>query len=165
MKVRHRHGSVLAVALAFGVASPLLSGSAFAQASQTCSCLAPAAAPGEIVGRLTQINGDVRMTQVGGYTGVKTEEAVYPGARIITGAQSSAFLSVGSSCVLGIPPNAVVKIDTVQGGMCVSLERPQATIAPTASKPSITPILLGGGAVGGAAALIVGLHDSHSVSN
>jgi hypothetical protein len=67
--------------------------------------------------------------------------------------------------MLGIPPNAIVKIDAVQGGTCVSLDRPQATVVPMASKPSITPILLGGVAVGGAAALIISLHDHNSVSN
>ena len=92
--------------------------------------------------------------------------AVIPaGARIMTGSQSSASLSVGADCALDMPANATVRIDPTQGGMCVSLEAPQAALTPASTGPDLTPVLLGGGAVGGAAALILGLQDDdNSVS-
>lgn len=135
---------------------------AFAQS--TCSCLAPASEAGSVIGRLTQVHGNVKMSQAGGYAGVKADAAVYAGARIMTGSQSSASLSVGADCALDIPANATVKVDPAQGGMCVSLNAP-STIVPVSIGPGLVPVLLGGGAVGGAAALILSLHnDDNSVS-
>ena len=50
-------------------------------------------------------------------------------------------------------------------GDSVSLDTPQAEIVPAGSGPGLLPVLLGGGAVGGAAALILSLHDDdNSVS-
>lgn len=153
-----RVGVVFAfVTLAAG--SVLFAGSAaFAQATQ-CSCLAAMPVSGSVVGQLTQVRGDVQMSQAGGYAGVNAEAPVYSGARIMTGAQASASLVVGTNCAFDVPPNVTVKVDPVEGGMCVSFEAPQAAVVPTGSEPGVLPVLLGAGAVGGGAALILGLQD------
>lgn len=157
MPVRHRVGAVSAfVVLAVGgilFAAP----AAFAQ--EACSCIATMPASAGAIGRLTQVHGDVQMSQAGGYAGVSTEAPVYSGARIMTGAQASASLAVGANCAFDIPANATVKVDPVEGGMCVSLDASAATVVPASSEPGMLPVLLGGAAVGGAAALIVGLQD------
>lgn len=159
MTGRHRVGAVFTfVTLAAGGALFATSG-AFAQAGGTCSCLATVPASGAAIGRLTQVHGDVQMSQAGGYAGVGAEAPVYPGARIMTGAQASASLAVGTNCAFDIPPNVTVKVDPVEGGMCVSLDALAATVVPANSEPGMLPVLLGGAAVGGAAALIIGLQD------
>ncbi|MGX7872030.1 hypothetical protein ACVDG5_003235 [Mesorhizobium sp. ORM6] len=132
---------------------------AFAEATQTCSCLAAVAASGGAVGQLTQVRGDVQMSQTGGYAGVGAQAPVYPGARIMTGPQASASLAVGANCALDIPANVTVKVDPVEGGMCISLDAPQAAATPAGSSSGVLPVLLGVGAAGGAAALIIGLQD------
>jgi hypothetical protein len=126
----------------------------------------PAAETGSIIGQLTKVQGNVQMSQAAGYTGVASGAVIPAGARIMTGSQSSASLSIGANCALDMPANATVRIDPTQGGMCVSLEAPQAALEPPVSTgPALTPVLLGGGAVGGAAALILGLQDDdNSVS-
>lgn len=165
MKVCHRFGVGFAFVAVIAGASFSGSGGAFAQAAQSCSCLAAMPVAGSAVGVITQVSGDVRMSQAGGYAPVKGEAPVYSGARIMTGAQASAALSVGANCALDVPANATVKVDPVEGGMCVSLNTPEATVVPTSSGPGLVPVLLGGGAVGGAAALILSLHDDdNSVS-
>jgi hypothetical protein len=166
MKVRHRLNALLVcVSVISGVGSLVASVASAQVAEASCSCLVPAPKAGSPVGRLAPMKGDVQMSQAGGYVGVKTEEPVFAGARIMTGSQSSALLSVGADCALDIPANATVKVDPTEGGMCVSLKTPRAKIVPASSGPGLLPILLGGGAVGGAAALILSLHDDdNSVS-
>lgn len=145
------------VTLATG--SVLFAGSAaFAQATQ-CSCLAATPVSGSVVGQLTHVQGDVQMSQAGGYAGVETEAPVYSGARIMTGARASASLVVGTNCAFDVPANVTVKVDPVEGGMCVSFEAPQAAVEPASSEPGVLPVLLGAGAIGGGAALILGLQD------
>lgn len=157
MTGRHQFGAAFAcVALAAGGVLFVGSG-AFAQSAGNCSCLAAMPAPGAAVGRLTQVYGDVQMSQADGYAGVGSEAPVYSGARIMTGPQASASLAVGTNCAFDIPANVTVKIDPVEGGMCVSLDTPAATVVPADSEPGMLPVLLG--AVGGAAALVVGLQD------
>lgn len=153
----HRFGAAFAF-VAF-VAGGVLLAAPEAVAQQTCSCLASVPASADAIGRLTQVRGDVQMSQAGGYAGVDAEAPVYAGARIMTGAQASASLAIGANCALDIPANATVKVDPIEGGMCVSLETPTATIVPASSEPGMLPVLLGGAAVGGAAALIIGLQD------
>ncbi|AGB47357.1 hypothetical protein Mesau_05045 [Mesorhizobium australicum WSM2073] len=131
---------------------------AFAQAAQ-CSCLAAIPVSGSVVGQLTNVQGDVRMSQAGGYTGVNGEAPVYSGARIMTGAQASASLVVGTNCAFNVPANVTVQIDPVEGGMCVSFDAPQAAVVPAGSEPGVLPVLLGAGAIGGGAALLLGLQD------
>lgn len=159
MVVRYRVGVVFAF-VTFAAGGTLLAApGAFAQAAQTCSCLATVPASGQAIGRLTRVQGDVQMSQAGGYAGVGAQAPVYPGARIMTGAQASASLVVGADCALDIPANRTVKVDPVQGGMCVSFDSPQAAVVPASSDPGVLPVLLGAGAVGGGAALVIGLQD------
>lgn len=160
MKIRRQLNAVFVCVSVVASTVPSIGHGAFAQSAGACSCLAAMQARGSAVGRLTQIRGDVRMSQAGGYAGLKSEAPVYAGARIMTGARSSASLSVGANCTLEIPANVAVKVDPTEGGMCVSMDvPPQAKIVPVHSGPGLAPILLGGGAVGGAAALILSLHD------
>lgn len=154
MASRHRFGAVFAF-----VAGGVLFATPQAVAQQTCSCLATVPASAGAVGRLTQVQGDVQMSQASGYAGVVTEAPIYSGARIITGVQASASLAVGTNCAFDIPANATVRVDPVEGGMCVSLDAPAATVVPANPEPGMLPVLLGGAAVGGAAALIIGLQD------
>jgi hypothetical protein len=157
MTSRHRFGAVFVfVVLA---TEGILSATPGAFAQELCSCLATVPASAGAIGRLTQVHGDVQMSQAGGYAGVGTEAPVYSGARIMTGAQASASLAVGTDCAFDIPANATVKVDPAEGGMCVSFDTPPATIVPANSEPGMLPVLLGGAAVGGAAALILGLQD------
>jgi hypothetical protein len=157
MTSRHRFGAVFVfVALA---AEGILFATPGAFAQQTCSCLATVPASAEAIGHLTQVHGDVQMSQAGGYAGVDSEAPIYSGARIMTGAQASASLAVGTNCAFDVPANATVKVDPVEGGMCVSLDTPVATVMPGTSEPGMLPVLLGGAAVGGAAALVIGLQD------
>jgi hypothetical protein len=159
MSVRRRLGAVFVFAsMTAGIVS-LTSGEAFAQSAGACSCLVAVPTSGGAIGQLTRIQGDVQMSQAGGYEGLKADAPVYPGARIMTGLQSSASLSVGANCALDIPANVTVKIDPAEGGMCVSIDTAEARIVPASSGPDLVPILLAGGAVGGAAALILSLHD------
>lgn len=160
MKIRYGLVAGAAAGLAAMVAS-----SAVAQNASACSCLVPAAETGSIIGQLTRVQGNVQMSQAAGYADVRAGAVIPAGARIMTGSQSSASLSVGADCALDMPANATVRIDPTQGGMCVSLEAPQAALTPASTGPDLTPVLLGGGAVGGAAALILGLQDDdNSVS-
>ncbi len=160
MAVRYRVGVVFAFVTFAAGGTLFAASSAFAQQTQACSCLAALPASGQAVGRLTRVQGDVQMSQAGGYAGVGAEAPVYPGARIMTGVQASASLAVGADCALDIPANMTVKVDPVQGGMCVSFDTPQAVVVPASSEPGVLPVLLGAGAVGGgAAALIIGLQD------
>ncbi|MBZ9681443.1 MULTISPECIES: hypothetical protein [unclassified Mesorhizobium] len=99
------------------------------------------------------------MSQAGGYAGVNGEAPVYSGARIMTGAQASASLVVGTNCGFDVPANVTVQIDAVEGGMCVSFDAPQAAVVPAGSEPGVLPVLLGAGAIGGGAALLLGLQD------
>ncbi|RWC50969.1 MAG: hypothetical protein EOS55_03435 [Mesorhizobium sp.] len=99
------------------------------------------------------------MSQADGYAGVGAEAPVYSGVRIITGTQASASLAVGTNCTFDIPANATIKVDPVEGGMCVTLYTPAATVVPTTTEPGMLPVLLGGAAVGGAAALAIGMQD------
>lgn len=161
MSIRGRLGAACALV---GLVS-LSAGGASAQDAQTCSCLGPVSEIGGVVGQLTHVHGNVQMSQSGGYAGVKADTAVYAGARIMTGSQASASLRVGSNCALDLPANATVKVDPTQGGMCVSLEPAELTIVPASTGPGLVPILVGGAAIGGAAALIVDLQDDdNSVS-
>lgn len=67
-------------------------------------------------------------------------------------------------CTADVPANVTVKVDPAEGGMCVSLDTPEASIA--RSGLGLGPILLGGIAIGAAAVLIIGLHDDdHPVSH
>lgn len=137
----------------------------FAQSATVCSCLVPAADAGTVIGEVTRVDGNVRISQAAGYMRVKSGAAVPARARIMTGPQSSASLSVGPSCTIGMPANATVQIEPTRDGTCVSLSATEATLTPEGAGPGLTPILLGGGAVGGAAALILGLQDDdNSVS-
>ncbi|MBZ9940489.1 hypothetical protein LB533_05150 [Mesorhizobium sp. BR1-1-13] len=158
MTERHRVGVVLAFVTLAGGGALFAAFDAVAQSAQTCSCLAAAPVSG-IVGQFTQVQGDVQMSQAGGYAGVGAGAPIYPLARIMTGPQASASLAVGANCALDVPANATVSIDPVQGGMCVSLDAQQAATGPANSGPGILPVLLGAGAVGGAAALAIGLQD------
>ncbi|MBZ9869784.1 hypothetical protein LB542_02755 [Mesorhizobium sp. BR1-1-9] len=158
MTERHRVGVVLAFVTLAGGGALFAAFDAVAQSAQTCSCLAAAPVSG-IVGQFTQVQGDVQMSQAGGYAGVGAGAPIYPLARIMTGPQASASLAVGANCALDVPANATVSIDPVQGGMCVSLDAQQTATGPANSGPGILPVLLGAGAVGGAAALAIGLQD------
>ena len=163
MTNRHRFGAVFSFVVLAAGGALFATPEAFAQ--QTCSCLATMPASAGAVGRLTQVHGDVQMSQAGGYAGVGTEAPVYSGARIMTGTQASASLAVGTNCAFDIPANATIKVDPVEGGMCVSLYTPAATVEPATSEPGMLPVLLGGAAVGGAAALILGVqNDDDAVS-
>jgi hypothetical protein len=162
MKISHRVGAVFVCVSVIGGAASWSSGGAFAQTAGACSCLAPPSAADGAIGRLTQIEGNVQISQAGGYAAVKAEAPVYPGARIMTGPRSSALLGVGDNCALDIPANATVKIDPAEGGMCISFDTPETKVVPASSGAGLGPIVLGGGAIGGAAALILGLHDDDS---
>ncbi|TIX02401.1 MAG: hypothetical protein E5V59_01350 [Mesorhizobium sp.] len=157
MTNRHRFGAAFSfVALA---AESVLFATPEAVAQQTCSCLATVPSIAGAVGRLTQVQGDVQMSQADGYAGVGAEAPVYSGARIITGTQASASLAVGTNCTFDIPANATIKVDPVEGGMCVTLYTPAAAVVPATTEPGMLPVLLGGAAVGGAAALAIGMQD------
>lgn len=158
MTGRCRVGVALAFVTCVAGGALFATSGAFAQA-QVCSCLAAMPISGDAIGRLTQVQGDVLMTQASGYAAVGAEAPVYPGARIMTGPQASAWLAVGADCALAIPANMTVKVDPVDGSVCVSLEAPQAAVAPAGSGPGVLPVLLGAGAAGGAAALFIGLQN------
>ncbi|MER8749853.1 hypothetical protein NKH57_11325 [Mesorhizobium sp. M1050] len=157
MGIRRRFGAVFVFVVFAAEGILFATPDAFAQ--ETCSCLATVPASAGAVGRLTQVHGNVQMSQAGGYAGVGPEAPVYSGARIMTGAEASALLAVGANCAFDIPGNTTIKVDPVEGGMCVSLDTPVATVVPASSKPVMLPALLGAAAVGGAAALITGLQD------
>lgn len=80
----------------------------------------------------------------------------------MTGSQSSASRNVGANYTIDIPENATVKVDPAEGGICVSLKTPEAAVVPASSGLGRRPSLLGGASIGGAAALIIGLHDGDS---
>ncbi|MER9652407.1 hypothetical protein NKJ26_02680 [Mesorhizobium sp. M0152] len=165
MRVRYGVESVFAFATLTAGGALFSASGAFAQTAQTCSCLAAMPISAGPVGQLTQVRGDVQVSQAGGYAGVGAEAPVYLGARIMTGAQASASLTVGANCALDIPANMTVKIDPVEDGMCVSVDAPQAAMVPAGSESSVLPVLLGAGAVGGGAAVLLGLqHDDDAVS-
>ncbi len=163
MIVGGQRNAVFACALVISAAAYLATGPVLAEPVKTsCSCLVTMPEAGGPIGHLKPLKGDVQISQASGYVVVKADEAVYSGARIMTGLKSSAFLSAGMGCSLDIPARTTVRVDPTEGGMCVSLDTPQAEIVPAGSGPGLLPVLLGGGAVGGAAALILSLHDDNN---
>jgi hypothetical protein len=95
-----------------------------------CLCPAPVSEAGGVASRFIQVSGNVKISQPGKYAGGKPRASVHGGARIMTGAQSSASLRVGSDCAIDLPANAMVKVDLVQAGTCVSLNSPPSGTRP-----------------------------------
>ncbi|MER8950569.1 hypothetical protein [Mesorhizobium sp. M0959] len=94
------------------------------------------------------------MSEAGRYIGVKGGAPVRPSARMTAGWQSSASLRVGVYSDFEIPTS--IKLDSLQGGMCVALDTPGVGLG-------LAPIRLDGTVLGGAA-LVTGLHDDDAVS-
>jgi len=132
-------------------------------APANCTCVtAPNAASTAALGNILLSNGDVL------YTGADGFEPAVPGAPLVSGSQisvgieSSANISVGSTCILSIFAGSEVSISQPSGAggdICVQVSEPEvAVIEPTTPPPApaannLLPLLVIGGGIGAAVAL------------
>ena len=137
-------------AAAFAVGTTLLAGSASAQEPE-CTCRIPRT--NDIVGRITNVKGDVRIAQAEKFTRASTDTGVLIGTRIIVGRGSTLVLlgkdRSGEECRISLGENSSLTLVPSGQDICAAVETGQ-----TASFGNVgTRVAIVGGAlaiVGGA---------------
>lgn len=159
LKSIHRVLAVSATVAAIGIVAPA---GALAQTAGDCACVVPAGPDGQPIGSITGAAGQVQVSQAAGFGSGGAGTPLQLGTQIIVGPQSSASISVGTSCNLQIQQNSDVVLEALNGDICV---RVSDTAGQTAGTPNnnAVGVVLGLGAIGGIVALAVS--DSDSVSD
>src|SRR4051794_14470274 len=111
-----------------------LSHSSVSVAQDACSCLTKRGA-----GVITLANGQVLVTQNARTTPAVPGSSVLPGARIATGANSSAGVRVGR-CEISIPP--VSELTITQRGPQLCLALASAELAPAVGGVGVVPAVI-----------------------
>ncbi|MFA6031723.1 MAG: hypothetical protein WC889_02350 [Myxococcota bacterium] len=96
--------------------------SAFAQDS-SCTCATAYRGPGLPVGSISQVTGDVVMSQVAGYDSAKPGNALSLGSRVVVGPKGSALVQAGG-CSLAVPANSSLDISRVGNNICLKVQGP-----------------------------------------
>jgi len=138
-----------------------------------CTCVTSYDKNGSKIGYVINAKGNVIATNSAGPAAVAAGAQLSLPSRIMTGPDSAAAISVGRTCKLDIAANKDVEIDAVEAKLCVKIadSGQAAIVTPAADLPPLTvpptnyvPIIVGLGAVGGIAALVILTNDNNGVS-
>lgn len=148
--------------VAFAISTALPAGSASAQ---ECTCRIPLT--NDIVGRITNVTGDVRIAQAENFTRASTDAGLLVGTRIIVGRGSTVVLlgkdRSGEECRISLGENSSLTLVPSEQDICAAVETGQ-----TASFDNVgTRIAIAGGAlaiIGGAIILAQEDEDGPPVS-
>ncbi len=105
---------------ALAVTAIMVSG-ALAQNTNECSCLLPPGPPGQSLGSVESVEGNVQISQAAGFSNASAGMQVTRGTRIIVGSDSQAVLDLGANCRRTIRENQDVEIDPVNTNICVKI--------------------------------------------
>ena len=100
---------------------------AAAQEAPACACAVPMTVGSTPLGSLTDVEGNVMVTQAAGYAAAQEGTGLQPGSRVILGADASATLRIGEACALDLIANSTATLLPTDGQLCVQLATPQTT--------------------------------------
>jgi hypothetical protein len=100
---------------------------AAAQEAPTCACAVPMTVGSAPLGSLTDVNGNVMVTQAAGYVAAQEGAGLQAGSRVVLGADASATLRVGQGCTLDLLPNSSATLLAMDQQLCVQVATPQTT--------------------------------------
>lgn len=158
IRTRYNHPSSFSSLLAFVVA---LFGVGLAQAQTAdCSCLVPqAASPGTPIGRVVDISGNnVSLSGPAGPGRAVEGAPLRVGDTLTVGPASSAAFVVGN-CSQRLAAKTEMTMSPVNGNICIAVSDAGAPIFGQAG-----PVILGGVALAGGAAIILSLGSDTPVS-
>lgn len=137
----------IALAAAMLAAAPGITSPSFAQGVQ-CSCVAPLS--DGIAGQIVTASGKILSSQPAGLADAGPGTPIGIGSQIVTGANSSAQIAIGS-CSVPVGANTEVIISEIGGDICVQTTE---VVTPPSPPPNTLPVVLGlGAAAGGIAAI------------
>ncbi|ODT31282.1 hypothetical protein [Mesorhizobium sp. 65-26] len=109
--------------------------SSFAQ-DASCGCATAYRGPGNPVGSIRQVQGDVAVSQAAGYDSAKVGSALDFGSRVVVGPKGSALVQSGG-CNVAVPANSSLDISRVGDKVCLKVLGSEQTAAvPGASNQS-----------------------------
>lgn len=119
--------------------------------SETCGCTIPQVEAGAKVGEVQSAAGSVMTSLASGYGKADAGTPLYAGTRLLTGPDSKASLSFGTSCAIEVPENATVELRPDAEGLCVAMSDEMAasgtnTASVTSSSAAGYPYVTSGGA-------------------
>ena len=100
---------------------------AAAQEAPICACSVPMTVGAAPLGSLTEVNGNVMVTQAAGYVAAQEGTGLLPGSRVVLGADASATLRVGQDCALDLLANSTATLLASGEQLCVQVAAPQTT--------------------------------------
>jgi len=100
---------------------------AAAQEAPICACSVPMTVGAAPLGSLTEVNGNVMVTQAAGYVAAEEGTGLWPGSRVVLGADASATLRVGKDCALDLPANSTATLLATGQQLCVQVAAPLTT--------------------------------------
>lgn len=135
--------SALGARVAIGLCLALGGGASAAYAQQ-CSCTAPLASQGQVVGQITAASGTVNVLGAGGWTTGRVGTPLSVGSRIETGSSSSTSFTVGS-CSMSLGPQSSANVEAANQALCVVLND---------TRPNVGAIVAVGVGLGAAAGIV-----------
>ena len=155
---KHFLGFLAGLSLAMLMAMPPVVAGPF----DDCTCVTSYDKNGNKIGYVINAKGNVIATNSAGPAAVAAGAQLSLPSRIMTGPDSAAAISVGRTCKLDIAANKDVEIDAVEDKLCVKIaDSGQAGVV---TQAGYVPIIVGLGAVGGIAALVILTNDNNGVS-
>jgi hypothetical protein len=139
-------GTLLALAASVSVAA--------AQDAPACACAVPMTVGSAPLGSLTEVNGNVMVTQAAGYVAAQEGTGLLPGSRVVLGSDASATLRIGEDCSLDLLPNSTATLLSTDQQLCVQLATPQTAAQ---SSTIVSPKATYGQSVDGASGVNVPL--------
>lgn len=115
---------VLAGFVAFAGFAPVAS---FAQ-DGSCGCATAYRGPGNPIGSITQVKGDVVVSQTTGYDTAKVGGGLDFGSRVVVGPKGSAVVKAGG-CNVSVPANSSLDISRVGDKVCLKVLGSEQTAA------------------------------------
>lgn len=132
-----------------GVINLFAVNSAFAQAPN-CACNAPLGSAGAI----SEIKGDVLISQQSGFQGAQGISQFAEGSRIIIGQSSAAILSL-PGCSLNLNKASTVSLVKVNDQLCLRVEETYAGARVASAPRSWVPAAIFGGVLAGGAIIAI----------
>lgn len=144
---------VIGLTAALAVSMVAITASAVPSFAQDCTCTATAGRDG-VAGRFISANGQVLTGGPADYQPADAGTPITVGSEIAVGANSKARIVVGQTCRLSLDANTVTRVEQLTDNkLCVASNATGAPGATAGSGLPLGPILLGGGLLGGIAAL------------
>lgn len=94
----------------------------------SCGCATAYRGPGNPVGSIRQVTGDVAVSQAAGYDSAKVGGALDFGSRVVVGPKGAAVVQSGG-CKVNVPANSSLDISRVGDKVCLKVLGSEQTAA------------------------------------